>query len=418
MEVKDVLAKGMSRLTEPNQPDWKQVMSLFSYDRSYVQLGASQFVVSHPKPVKEAIDRYRKQLDEEPVLYTEEKENENMQRVREIVAAYFSVPNPDDIAMTDSTTMGLGTIYTALKLQKGQEVLTTNHDHYSHHESIRQATGRSGGSYRRIDLYKDLSRVTKEEIVDSVVRSISDQTRVLGITWVHSSSGLKIPVPEITKAIAKINEGRDKDNKVLVVVDGVHGFGIELETFQDLGCDFFITSCHKWTYGPRGNGFVAATREAWQHLTPVIPSYTDVMDLVIAEEPRPKEMDGKQMTPGGFHSLEHRWALFEAFQFMMGLGQQQVYDRVHQLNRRCKEGLAEMPHVNLHTPMDDSLSAGIISFEVEGYSTEEVVDALLKKKVVATASPYKISWARFTPGIINDEVEVDKALEAVFSLKK
>jgi isopenicillin-N epimerase len=163
---------------------------------------------------------------------------------------------------------------------------------------------------------------------------------------------------------------------------------------------------------------VAATRGAWQHVTPVIPSYTDVMDLVIAEEQRPKEMDGKQMTPGGFHSLEHRWALYEAFQFIMDLGKQQVCDRVHQLNRRCKEGLADMPHVTLHTPMDDGLSAGIISFEVKGYSTEEVVKALLKKKVVATASPYKISWARFTPGIINDEAEVDKALEAVYDLRK
>ncbi|HYH16195.1 MAG TPA: aminotransferase class V-fold PLP-dependent enzyme, partial [Flavisolibacter sp.] len=131
MNVKDASPISKSKLDEVKQPDWKQVMSLFNYDRSFIQLGASQFVVSHPQPVREAIDRYRKQLDEEPVLYTEEKENEYMQRVREIAAKYFNVPNPDDIAMTDSTTMGLGTIYTALNLQKGQEVLTTEHDHYS-----------------------------------------------------------------------------------------------------------------------------------------------------------------------------------------------------------------------------------------------------------------------------------------------
>src|SRR5215213_7650468 len=119
--MKGVLERFSFQSNKATQPDWKQVMTLFNYDRSYIQLGASQFVVSHPKPVREAIDRYRKQLDEEPVLYTEEKENEYMQRVREIAAQYMHVPNPDDIAMTDSTTMGLGMIYTALNIQKGQE---------------------------------------------------------------------------------------------------------------------------------------------------------------------------------------------------------------------------------------------------------------------------------------------------------
>jgi selenocysteine lyase/cysteine desulfurase len=77
-----------------------------------------------------------------------------------------------------------------------------------------------------------------------------------------------------------------------------------------------------------------------------------------------------------------------------------------------------MPHVTLHTPLADEFSAGIISFEVDGYTTPETVEALLKKKVVATAAPYKTSWARFTPGIINSEEEVMKGLEAVYSLKK
>ncbi|MCW3079949.1 aminotransferase class V-fold PLP-dependent enzyme [Segetibacter sp.] len=400
------------------KPDWESVLKLFNYNREYVQLGASQFIVSHPEPVRTAIENFRRELDENRVLYTEEKEMGMMQRVREIAAAYFAVPNADDIAMTDSTTMGLGTIYTALNLQKGHEVLTTNHDHYSQHEAIRQATQRSGGSFRRIDLYKNLAEVTTEEIVDSVVRNISEQTRVLGITWVHSSSGLKLPVPAITKALAKINAGRDAQNKVLLLLDGVHGFGTEMETFPELGCDFFIAGCHKWIYGPRGNGLVAATREAWQLVNPVIPSFTDTMEVVIAEEERPKEMDGLQMTPGGFHALEHRWALYDAFKMHLDLGKQQVWDRVHQLNRLCKEGLADMPHVTLHTPLADEFSAGIISFEVDGYTTPETVEALLKKKVVATAAPYKTSWARFTPGIINSEEEVMKGLEAVYSLKK
>jgi isopenicillin-N epimerase len=397
---------------------WEEIVGLFDIDTNFIQLGASQFFVSHPLPVRKAIAEQAKKLDQSPVLYTLEQENAKMQECREEAAKYFGLENPNHIALTDSTTMGLGTIYTALNLKVGQEVLTTEHDHYSQHESIRNACKRTGASHRRFAMYKDLSTVSKEEIVESVLREISDKTRVLGITWVHSSSGLKIPVPEISKAVAEVNKTRSEQDKILVLVDGVHGFGIELETFPELGCDFFITSGHKWLYGPRGTGFVAATHDAWQQVNPVIPSYTDTMDLIIEEEDRPKFMDGKQMTPGGFHSLEYRWALADAFRFVNSIGKKSIYERVHDLNRMCKEGLASMPHVKLHTPIADELSAGIISFEVDGYSTQDVIKALTEKKVVATASPYKTSWARFTPGIINTELELETAISAVWSLKK
>ena len=77
-----------------------------------------------------------------------------------------------------------------------------------------------------------------------------------------------------------------------------------------------------------------------------------------------------------------------------------------------------MRHVRLHTPISDELSSGIISFEIKGLSTEDAVKELNKRKVVATASPYRESWVRFTPGIINMEADIDKALEIVNSLKQ
>ncbi len=402
-------------LTTPHV-DWETVRAQFNLNPEYLHLGGSQFIASHPKPVRQAIARYRKALDAEPVQYTLAQENDRMQDVRKAAAAYMALDNPDNIAVTDSTTMGLGTIYTGLNLTKGQEVLTTEHDHYSQHESIRLATGRTGASFRHVLMYQNLDEVTEEEMVDAIRREISDRTRIVGITWVHSSTGLKTPVAKIAQVLAEINRSRDEANRVLLLVDGVHGFGIELETFPELGCDFFITSGHKWLYGPRGTGFVAATHAAWQTVSPIIPSYTESMDMIIEEKHRPDHMDGKQMTPGGFHSLEHRWALTDAFRFMESLGRANVYERVHQLNRQCKEGLQAMSHVELLTPLADELSSGIVSFKIKGLDTEQVVDRLMQKQVVATKSPYVDSCPRFTPGIYNTPQEVEQALEAVWTL--
>ncbi|KUG07196.1 aminotransferase class V-fold PLP-dependent enzyme [Solirubrum puertoriconensis] len=396
---------------------WNQIREQFNLNPEYTHLGASQFICSHPKVVREAIQHYAQLLDANPVMNTLALENDEMQKVREAAARYLQIDNPDNIALTDSTTMGMGLTYTALNLQPGQEILTTEHDHYSQHEAIRQAIKRTGASCRTIRMYERINHVTEEEIVESVVRGIGPNTRVLGITWVHSSTGLKTPVAQIAQAVAAVNRHRNEADRVLLLVDGVHGFGIERETFADLGCDFFITSGHKWLYGPRGTGLVAATSAAWQRVSPIIPSYTEAMDVIIEEDERPEHMDGKQMTPGGFHSLEHRWALRAAFEFMEGLGRERVCERVHQLNRQCKEGLAAMPHVTLHTPLSDALSSGITSFEVRGYNTDEVIERLKEQKVVATKAPYRhYNYARFTPGIFNTEEEVERGLAAVRSL--
>ena len=397
---------------------WEAVRAQFNLTPDFLHLGSSQFIATHPRPVREAIAHYRQLLDQNPVLCTQELENSEMQKVREAAARYLHIDEPDYIAMTDSTTMGLGTVYSGLNLRPGHEVLTTVHDHYSQHEAIRLATRRSGGSYRKIRMYGRINQVTEEEMVDRLVREVRPETRVVGITWVHSSTGLKTPVAQIAQALAELNRNRDEADRVLLLVDGVHGFGIERETLPELGCDFFIAGCHKWLYGPRGTGLVAATREAWQTVSPVIPTFTDAMDIITEEAERPDHMDGKQMTPGGFHSLEYRWSLRAAFEFMESLGREQVYQRVHELNRQCKEGLAAMPHVTLHTPMADSLSAGITSFEVRGYNTDEVIEALQKQKIISTKAPYQdFQFARFTPGIINTPEEIDRALAAVHGLR-
>jgi isopenicillin-N epimerase len=407
---------GLKRLNDDF--DWAEIRQQFRLDPAYIHLGASQFIATHPKIVREAIEHYRDELDHNPVMFILENEKAYRHEMRDVIATYMQHPNSDDIALTDSTTMGLGIIYTGLNVSEEHEILKTSYDHFSHQEAIRLAALRTGASVSEVSLYRNIHEVTQEEIVEAIVQGLNERTRVVGLTWVHSSTGLKLPITKIAKALRSINESRKQDKKILLVVDGVHGLGVEVETFPELGCDFFIAGTHKWTFGPRGTGFVAATSEAWQNVIPVIPSYTYVMEAVTTGKDRPQRMDGKQNSPGGFHSIEHRWAVREAFQFIERIGKERIYAHVHKLAHRCKQGLAAMPHVTLQTPMDDQLSAGIVAFEMDGFTTKELVDAIIRKKVIATESPYTKSYARFTPGIYNTEEDVDTALNVLDSLRK
>jgi selenocysteine lyase/cysteine desulfurase len=386
---------------KPGPISWKAVREQFRLTPKYAHFGGL-LLASHPRPVRRAIEKHRRGLDANPVHYLRERGPALETRVLVAAADYLGAAT-GDIALTDSTTMGLGLLYNGIDLSAGQEALTTQHDFFATHEALRLKAERSGATVRTIPLYSQPETASEDAIVEALLSGLRPNTRVVAITWVHSSTGVKLPVRRIADALRPVNAARDEGSKVLLCVDGVHGIGVEDVTMPGLGCDFFVAGCHKWLFGPRGTGFVWGHPSAWPAAGPTIPSFTG-------------GTPGGVNTPGGFHSFEHRWALGEAFRFHQAIGKRRIEQRIHMLNRQLKEGLAKMGHVTLKTPRSDALSAGLVCFSVSGLSPPAVVEALRQKGIIATATPYTPSYVRFAPGLLNTPAEVDRALAAIRSL--
>ena len=382
---------------------WAGVRAQFALDRDRVHL-ASFLLAAHPRPVREAIGRHRRGLDLNAVEYLHANEARLTGEARAAAGRHLGVP-ATEIALTDSTTMGLGLLYTRLSLEAGDEVLTTEHDFYATHEALRL----SGARIRRVRLYDDPRRASADEIVRRLRRAVTGRTRVVAVTWVHSSTGVKLPVRRIAEALPE---------RVLLCVDGVHGFGAEAATVRDLGCDAFVSGCHKWLYGPRGTGILWANARVRELLRPTIPSFDDGASygawLAGAAPTGPP--DGARLTPGGFHSFEHRWALAEAFRFHESIGRSRVQSRVHSLAARLKTRLEDVRGVRLRTPAGAGLSAGLVCFEVGGIDPHEVVRRLAARRIVASTTPYAERYVRLGPGIVNTPAELDAAVRAVAAL--
>jgi selenocysteine lyase/cysteine desulfurase len=237
---------------------------------------------------------------------------------------------------------------------------------------------------------------------------------VAAVTWVHSGTGVKLPIARLAEVVARANASRPADRRIFLMVDGVHGLGNQAPAVAELGCDVFAAGCHKWMFGPRGTGFVWARPEAWAIMTPTIPT----MDPMWRTEPLDKIPPAAWMTPGGFHSFEHRWALAEAFRMHGRLGRAEIAARIATLNRRCKEEMAQVKKVRMHTPMGEDVSAGIICFEVDGLPPKEVVERLKKKKIVASVTPsfYVPEYVRYAPSLLTDEEQVSTAVRALAEL--
>jgi len=394
---------------------WGDVRSLFNADRDVIHMAAF-YLASHPKPVREAIERHRQGLDSNPFMYIRENEEKNETAVLSAASEYLGA-SPGDIALTDSTTMGLGLLYGGLTLQPGQEILTTTHDHYSTEMSLADRASRTGASVRRVQLYRNAAEASIPQMVDLLIQSVRPQTRIVAVTWVHSSTGVKLPIKEIAEGLSRINAGRDRDDRVLLCVDGVHGLGVENSTVSDLGCDFLVAGTHKWMFGPRGTGLVWGRPDAWPVANPIIPTFYEPAYEMWMKYRKPEPIPpGDTMTPGGFHSFEHRWALNEAFELHMQIGKNRITERIHALNSQLKEGLAKMKHVVLHTPLSPAASAGIVCFEVKGMESILVVQRLHQKKIVASITPYATLYARLAPSLLTSPEDVDETLRAVSEL--
>jgi selenocysteine lyase/cysteine desulfurase len=387
----------------PDLRDWRAVRAEFRLEPGRIHL-TSFLLAAHPRPVRSAIERHRRGLDTDPVNYLHANEGRLTGNVRAAAGTFLGVP-AEEIALTDSTTMGLGLLYTRLALRPGDEVLTTEHDFYATHEALRL----SGARVQRVRLYDDPRRASVDEIVDRLRRGLSGRTRAVALTWVHSSTGVKLPLRDIAAGLPE---------RVLLCVDGVHGFGAEAAAIRDLRCNAFASGCHKWLYGPRGTGILWAGDRVREVLRPAIPSFDDraAYGAWLSGTAPAGIPDGPRLTPGGFHSFEHRWALSEAFRFHEAIGRRRVETRVRALARRLKTGLSEIRRVRLRTPAADAVSAGLVCFEVAGAAADDVVRRLAARRIVAGVTPYSQRYVRLGPGIVNSPAEVDAAVQAIAAL--
>ncbi len=418
------------RLPRPPKPirlshdvvDWLAVRDLFPLAPDWTHLSSFLFV-SHPKPVADAIDHFRKKLDSDAtwieIAAFSDAAGRPFTAVKRALADYIG-GSPTEIALTSNTTTALAMAYHGLRIRQGQEVLTTEHDHYSHHESIRYAAARSGCGVRYIPLFDTPAAARADQIVERIARAITPATRAVGVTWVQSSTGIKLPIAGIAEAVARANRGRTPADRCLLIVDGVHGFANQDVDVARLGADFFASAGHKWLFAPRGTGFLWGRSDAWPELRPTIPSFDpDTIDTTFGAWGDRTALPPTQaafVSPGGFMAYEHLLAIPAAVELHRTIGRDRIASRIAELNAAFREGAARIPGLTLHTPRDPALSAGISCFEVQGLIPGQVVARLAEKKIRATTSPYKVTYARVSAGIMNRPEEIELVLREIRAL--
>ena len=339
----------------------------------------------------------RQRLDANPVEYLHGP-GDQLSAAREAAGRFLGAA-PSEVALTDSTTMGLGLLYTRLALGADDEVVTTEHDFYATHES--PAFRRAGAARQALRRRPPGLRGRDREPHPACGHRADAPGRA---AWVHSSTGVRLPLRSIAQALP---------DRVLVWSTAPR-LGARAETVRDLGCD----ASSRLPNGSTGreDGVLWAKSACAGHAAddPVLRR-VEHGAWVAGGVPAASRMDRPSRPAGS--SRSSTGGPPRGVRLPPGDRPGARRGRIRGLSSRLKAALVEVRGVRLRTPQSPGLSAGLVCFEVAGRDPTEVVSRLASRGIVASVTPYATRYVRLGPGIVNTPEHVDAAVRAIAALR-
>jgi len=376
---------------------WQLVREAFPLTRERIYFNAGGLGPS-PYSVIEAV--HNATLEFEKLCETF---HERLEPVREKTARFLGA-DPDEIAFTRNCTEGMNIIARGLQnpLKRGDEVLMTYHEH-------------PGGAVPWLAVAKDIGILvrlfepgkTAEENLNIIDRAITRKTRVLAISHVTCTTGLRFPAKEVC-ALAR-RKG------VYSVLDGAQVAGMIPLNLHDLGCDFYCTSGHKWLLGPKGTGIVYVRKEMHEVFRPTfVGAYSeskyDLDELVL------QYRKAAAATEYGTRDVAGIIGLGAALDFLNTIGMERVAAYNLALASRLKTALTEVPGTELLTPMAPEDSSAMVTFAFHRPEHTAAAHARLEKQYrirTRSVSEHRLNAIRISLHVYNNADEIDALLKAL-----
>lgn len=373
---------------------------LFPTDVTYCNtgtLGASPHEVVNA--LTEGLRRLESTLPDWPYFQADGEPLTGYQEMRALRSEVGSLINagPDEIALTQNATMGMSFIAGGLKLQPGDEVLTTDQEHSGGIGGWRLRARRSGIVVRELNLDAALGG-GPEAVLQMFADAVTEKTRVFMFSQITSQFGIVLPAVELCELA--------RERGILSVVDGAQAIGQIPVNVQALDCDAFVASPHKWLLAPKGTGFMYLRNDIQDRIWSTLAS-SKFEDY---------EAGAFRFMQYGTGSVPISEGLQAALVFMKKLGIERVSAWDIANNRRLRDGLKAISGARLSSPADDRFAAAITTFRVEGVGARELQNALWEREKVRVRAQGDDKGVRLCCHLYVSPGDVDRVLAVVRSL--
>src|SRR5687768_7495976 len=364
---------------------WREIQQAFTLDRTIINLNNGGCCPS-PRVVHEALKRYLDISNQAPVYHMWQILEPNIESVRRRLAASFGC-DAEELAITRNASEALQIAQLGIDLKAGDEVLTTNQDYGRMLDTWEQRVRRDG--IKLIKVSFPVPPKSMEELSTRLIGALTPRTKVLHFCHITNLTGQIFPVKQIC------DEARRRGIKT--IVDGAHAYAHFPYKAQDLGCDYYGTSLHKWLLAPIGTGFLYVRREHIPSLWPLTPAGAS------------RTNDIRKFEEIGTHPAANHNAIAEALTFHEGIGIERKSARLRYLRNRWASRLGANARVRIHTNLDPAHSCAIGNVQIAGIPTGKLVARLWERwRIIATPIVHsEYEGVRVTPNVYTTLEEID-----------
>jgi L-cysteine/cystine lyase len=306
---------------------------------------------------------------------------ERRERVRALVAEQIRVP-VDNVALSESTTQGVHIVVIGLGLGPGDEVVTTDAEHFG-------LTGPLVASGATLRVAK-VREAPAADVYGLIEREVTPRTRLIATSAVSWIDGKIFPWHALREA-----------TQVPVLVDGAQSVGaIEVDA---TGADFYTVSAQKWLCGPDATGALYVAEP--DALSPRLIAYPSAESYDIAAatwtpKAGARRFDTTFTPPNALAGLEAALSHLPDGRF----------ERARELAERCRKLLLEHGHDVVTEPGQ----ATLVAWRFDG-DTESAARRLYERGVIVRELP-GTGLLRASVGWWNDGSDLERLAEGLAAI--
>ncbi|MCA9828000.1 MAG: aminotransferase class V-fold PLP-dependent enzyme [Nitrosopumilus sp.] len=324
---------------------------------------------------------------------------EKLRNIRKTISKIISC-QPDEVVLTQSTTDGINIVANGLSFNAESNIMIRGMTH-EHHANF----------YPWIKLKSKI--LVKNLPIDNngffklanLQSSLDDNTKLVALSHALYNTGSIMPVDEIGKIL---------HGKVPFFIDGAQTVGCLDTDVSKIECDFMSFNGSKWLCGPMGTGLFYCNRKSSELLEPItIGGESAIMydDSNLAF----KNLPDKFQT--GFRNYVGIVGLESSANYLLNFGIKNIRKKNQYLSNILREELSKIPNIILYGPDDPNIRTSIVSFNIVGFDSQEIVDKLEKQNIVlAVREIMKKKIVRASPHFFNNESQILQVVDAIKKL--
>ena len=378
----------MARITSAYTPEYPGNDEYF-FPAGFIYMNTGTIGPCRRKTVEETTAAW-KQLESLPLQFYATKYAPALAEKTRMAAAAFLGCDTSEIMITKSTTEGMNAIVQGLRLQPVDRIITTSQEHDG---------GLNGWNYmaRYYGVLIDTINIPFDAhdpalLLLNLSKAITPQTKLISISHVFSSTGLRLPVAEISKLA--------RSKGILCIVDGAQAVGAIKVNMKELGCHAYATSGHKWLMGPKGTGLLYISKEVQNRIRPI--QYEDSYNTF-------NESAGVGNLPGIL-------GLAAAIDYLNETGIEKAEEKNLSLRNRLYYSLLNETTLKIQSPPPGAMASSLLSCRLpENIDAGRFASLFLDKHKISFRPVHKkwFNGIRFSLHVFNTEKQVDKLVEII-----